>query len=46
MTDMFYIIWAMSLYMKLPKPLAKIVFKAAWGGVGLLTNFIETKIIK
>jgi hypothetical protein len=42
MTDIFYVIWAISIYLKLPKSLAKVVFKAAWGGVGLLTNFIET----
>lgn len=45
-TDMFYIIWSLSIYMKLPKSLAKIVYKAAFGGVELLANFIETKFMK
>lgn len=45
-TDMFYIIWAISIYMKLPKSLSKIVFKAAGGGVDMLANFIDTKFMK
>lgn len=30
-TDAFYIIWALSLYMKLPRALAKVAFKVVHG---------------
>ena len=31
LTDMVYIIWAISMYMKLPKPVAQVVYKAVNG---------------